>query len=1022
MRKSLLILAVGLFVITGTAMGQIWEPEGLNMPGNWNGFMNPPTNNLALASSTQVTNGRVTKITTGTTRWQTVIQVAATGGDVVGGNYNWLFTTGPEGNPFQNKWAGVNVNINQVQTYTHNTGADNNITITNGKWYTVNWRDNGYSNTSAIFMETSAQPVTIESVSQDPLVSAVDVDEAVTVTVTTSAAPAADEFFFVWYKIGSTSSVVAVTFDGTEGTAEIPGQVDNTVVNYRVISSTIALTSGQSDEHYWMRSIRFSDQFTYTVSPPDPPAAITLTSPAAATSGLLPTIAFSWEEEDDADTYSIQVASDAGFSNIIASSTGLTGTSISIETGFVQTGFWRVRGVNNGGNGDWSEARTFSTVTPKATFLANGLGGFGEPVGGSTLQLYDDGTTITGVFNKGLGNFNDRLVIYIATGDAGRNQITGVGVNDRADNSRGAVSFTSNSTLTFPFGFEANYAIAIGTTSANLFEIPASGNLGNGGLDFVRTVRSAGFANTAPRFVFSFDWEDIGFESEDAFRFVATYLNPTGNDGAGFVSNEGYGSGLPSANVAGGSATFTTSYNYPTGDVSAILTFSGSENWRFLSSPVSSATYGDLLNGLWTQGFTGSNYPAAGASNSNIRTLNGATSAYVSISNLTDVPAAGAGFAAGIYRDNTFGEEGTFPKVVSVTGSPNSGDISPTLNPEGQFTLVGNPYPYPINFDLTTRTDLASTIYVYDYVTPDPAAEGDELNQGSSQGVFRSWNGSVGSLGNYRVAPFQGFLVYASGAAPALTFTNASRAGSTIFRGKESEPVAFELEVLGRGLYSSTWMHFSSDASEGFDSKDAMKWYPFSESFLSLKTYSSEMVPLDINHFPTPETAVRIPLDIMSTVSGSFTLRTGSLWNIPETWSVQLVDEVTGEIWTLGAESGFTLNLEAGTRNLVLVVSPVGTTNIDQNDGMPTQIALSQNYPNPFNPSTVIRFELPSSQNVKLAVYDLLGREISVLVNESMNAGTHAITFDASALSSGVYVYRLEAGAYSITRKMTLVK
>ena len=83
MKRTLLFL--GLSFIYISVFAQIYAPEGLNMPGTWNGWTNPPTNNLAIASSTQVTGGRVTKITTGTARYQTIFSAAASGADFTGG-------------------------------------------------------------------------------------------------------------------------------------------------------------------------------------------------------------------------------------------------------------------------------------------------------------------------------------------------------------------------------------------------------------------------------------------------------------------------------------------------------------------------------------------------------------------------------------------------------------------------------------------------------------------------------------------------------------------------------------------------------------------------------------------------------------------------------------------------------------------------------------------------------------------------------------------------------------------------
>lgn len=90
--------------------------------------------------------------------------------------------------------------------------------------------------------------------------------------------------------------------------------------------------------------------------------------------------------------------------------------------------------------------------------------------------------------------------------------------------------------------------------------------------------------------------------------------------------------------------------------------------------------------------------------------------------------------------------------------------------------------------------------------------------------------------------------------------------------------------------------------------------------------------------------------------------------------------------------------------------------------GAPTTFALEGNFPNPFTRQTTIRYTLPQASPVKLEVYNLLGHRVGVLVNEERPAGTHEVSFDVNtALSSGVYVYRLQAGDFTSFKKMTLV-
>jgi hypothetical protein len=91
-------------------------------------------------------------------------------------------------------------------------------------------------------------------------------------------------------------------------------------------------------------------------------------------------------------------------------------------------------------------------------------------------------------------------------------------------------------------------------------------------------------------------------------------------------------------------------------------------------------------------------------------------------------------------------------------------------------------------------------------------------------------------------------------------------------------------------------------------------------------------------------------------------------------------------------------------------------------DIAPGSFQLDGNYPNPFNPSTEIGFTLPESVHVRLVVYDVLGREVAVLADGKLAAGRHVVRFEAQNLPSGTYLYHLEAGAFSQSRAMLLMK
>ena len=103
---------------------------------------------------------------------------------------------------------------------------------------------------------------------------------------------------------------------------------------------------------------------------------------------------------------------------------------------------------------------------------------------------------------------------------------------------------------------------------------------------------------------------------------------------------------------------------------------------------------------------------------------------------------------------------------------------------------------------------------------------------------------------------------------------------------------------------------------------------------------------------------------------------------------------------------------------------PVTNTPLSVGDlnTLPDKYFLYPNYPNPFNPTTLIKFSIPQMQHVTLKVYDLLGNEVATLVNKIKQAGTYSLEFNAGHLSSGLYMYRIQAGIYSQTRKMILLR
>ena len=135
--------------------------------------------------------------------------------------------------------------------------------------------------------------------------------------------------------------------------------------------------------------------------------------------------------------------------------------------------------------------------------------------------------------------------------------------------------------------------------------------------------------------------------------------------------------------------------------------------------------------------------------------------------------------------------------------------------------------------------------------------------------------------------------------------------------------------------------------------------------------------------------------------------------------------------WGDGTPSGFAIKSISPATGVMDVIFelPASATGIAERSSIPTEFGLDQNYPNPFNPTTTIGYTIAgaggkgsAAGDVKLVVYDMLGREVAVLVNEKKDPGNYTVTFDAGGLASGMYFYRLKAGNFMETKKLLLLR
>ena len=232
-------------------------------------------------------------------------------------------------------------------------------------------------------------------------------------------------------------------------------------------------------------------------------------------------------------------------------------------------------------------------------------------------------------------------------------------------------------------------------------------------------------------------------------------------------------------------------------------------------------------------------------------------------------------------------------------------------------------------------------------------------------------------------------------------------------------------------------------------------------TFLNIGSIAQNGSEFSINNLPRRfGRPIKIPIRVEAfingfTDSGTFTLTSPTLRNIPSGWKLTLVDEKTGKHSIISLRNPYSFKIEGPlqkapgyTQNSTKPGAPrsPGNTHISPNiksksfntskprfkliiepgsDALvlPSEFELKQNYPNPFNPSTTFAFDLPIQSSVTLEVFDILGRKIaSVIQNKTYQAGSHEVSWNASALASGIYLYRINTSEVSYIKRMTLIK
>lgn len=464
-------------------------------------------------------------------------------------------------------------------------------------------------------------------------------------------------------------------------------------------------------------------------------------------------------------------------------------------------------------------------------------------------------------------------------------------------------------------------------------------------------------------------------------------------------------------------------------ETEAEITITGREGWRMLSPPVKSVELSRMLENIFTQGFSGADFESGAP---NVYLFNEGSDQFVAPESINDTVESGTGVIVFLYENDDRDEPktGTINRTIQLIGQepgnfnyPMSFTQNGNLENDG-WNLLGNPYNTALSvseLELFLEEEINDNVYV--------------------------WDANEGSEGGYRVlssddiedsiAPFQGFWVKTDASEQEFPFTQDAATDNGTFYKQPQPEITISLSFDGNFDFGKSRITFSDQGSTSFINRDAYSLTPLSGRH-AFSYFEKEGISLSKAHFPVEfENEVHIPFSIQSTVQLQGILEADFTGNTDE-WSFILEHISSGETWDLLSESvPFSYAAKETEQDPMVPLHPVrakvntangyvlkvsNSLSLAGNTEDPITVKLGQNYPNPFNPTTTIQYSIPQNQHVTMDVYDMLGRRVSRLVDGTVSAGHHEVTFDASGLSSGMYIYRLQTPGNVLTRKLTVIK
>jgi type IX secretion system substrate protein len=342
----------------------------------------------------------------------------------------------------------------------------------------------------------------------------------------------------------------------------------------------------------------------------------------------------------------------------------------------------------------------------------------------------------------------------------------------------------------------------------------------------------------------------------------------------------------------------------------------------------------------------------------------------------------------------------TGPATSNLTNTPF------TISLNAGWTFIGNPFNFPVPQSKLTLGN-SGTLDIRSYT-----------------GVWGNYTGAL--------QPFDGYAVFSNDATtlsvdPQLTapVMNKNLVASTAGFDWSIDIIAACQDALDNDNIAGV----KTDAQIGFDEFDRPE-PPRIGEFVSVNFPHSEWEQISKSYCvdvrPTLVEGETWDFEVETNIVDKVEISFDKVNEVPENFEVWLVDDLLKTTQNIRTNKEYFFNASANSKSKKLKLL-VGDENFIKKEFanmqlFPSEFKLHQNFPNPFNPTTNILFSIPGEEKVLLKIYNVLGKEVSTLLNEVKTAGTHSITFDGKSLASGVYFYSIEAGTFTSTKKFILLK